>query len=114
MCIENGKFVTHVRGKKIALTPKELGQILDIPSGGNMLYDPEDEEWKDYNKREFYFVLSRISEEEYHEKRVESHGGEEPPKDFWSAGNFFINDRLLHYFLVYVMIPRNSNHCNIT
>ncbi|KAI5425615.1 hypothetical protein KIW84_031435 [Lathyrus oleraceus] len=43
MCIENGKFVTHVRGKKIALTPKRLGQILDIPSGGHMLYDPEDE-----------------------------------------------------------------------
>ncbi|KAI5432916.1 hypothetical protein KIW84_020290 [Lathyrus oleraceus] len=82
MCIENGKFVTHVRGKRIALTPKKLGQILDIPSGGSMLYDPEDEEWKEYNKREFYFGLSRISKEEYHEKMVESHGGEEPPKDF--------------------------------
>ncbi|KAI5446412.1 hypothetical protein KIW84_014298 [Lathyrus oleraceus] len=43
MCIENGKFVSHVRGKKITLTPKRLGQILDIPSGGHMLYDPEDE-----------------------------------------------------------------------
>ncbi|KAI5444065.1 hypothetical protein KIW84_012617 [Lathyrus oleraceus] len=113
MCIENGKFGTHVKGKKIALTPKKFGQILDIPSGGSMLYDPKDEKWKDYNKREFYFGLSRISEEEYHEKSIESHGREEPPKDFWSVGNFFINDRLLHYFLVYVMIPRNSNHCNI-
>ncbi|KAI5417299.1 hypothetical protein KIW84_042057 [Lathyrus oleraceus] len=91
MCIENGKFVTHVRGKKIALGPKRLGQILDIPSGGHM-----------------------ISEGEYHEKRVESHDGEEPPKDFWSAGNFFINDRLLHYFLAYVILPRNSNHCTVT
>ncbi|KAI5397598.1 hypothetical protein KIW84_063421 [Lathyrus oleraceus] len=54
-----------------------------------------------------------ISVEEYHEKRVESHDGEEPPKDIWSAGNFFINDRLPHYFLVYVMIFRNSNHFNI-
>ncbi|KAI5413227.1 hypothetical protein KIW84_057728 [Lathyrus oleraceus] len=44
MCIGNIKFVTHVRGKNIALTPKRLGQILDIPSGGRMLYDPEDEE----------------------------------------------------------------------
>ncbi|KAI5396766.1 hypothetical protein KIW84_062843 [Lathyrus oleraceus] len=88
ICIENGKFVTHVRGKKIALTPKRLGQILDIPSGG-------------YRK------------ENIMKKRVESHGGEEPPKDFWSAGKFFINDRLLHYFLVYVIIPRNSNHCTV-
>ncbi|KAI5416177.1 hypothetical protein KIW84_041285 [Lathyrus oleraceus] len=114
MCIENGKFVSHVRGKKISLTPKRLGQILDIPSGGHMLYDPEDEVWNDYNKREFYFGSSRISEGEYHVKRVESHGGEEPPKDFWSAGNFFINDRLLHYFLAYVIFPRNSNHCTVT
>ncbi|KAI5428538.1 hypothetical protein KIW84_033502 [Lathyrus oleraceus] len=114
MCIENGKFVSHVRGKKITLTPKRLGQILDIPSGGHMLYDPEDEVWNDYNKREFYFGLSRISEGEYHVKRVESHGGEEPPKDFWSARNFFINDGLLHYFLAYVMLPRNSNHCTVT
>ncbi|KAI5402214.1 hypothetical protein KIW84_050007 [Lathyrus oleraceus] len=101
-------------GKKITLTPKRLGQILDIPSGGHMLYDPEDEVWSDYNKREFYFGSSRISESEYHVKRVESHGGEEPPKDFWSAGNFFINDRLLPYFLAYVIFPRNSNHCTIT
>lgn len=107
MCIENGKFVSHVRGKKITLTPKRLGQILDIPSGGHMLYDPEDEVWNDYNKREFYFGSSRISEGEYHVKRVESHGGEERPKDFWSARNFFINDRLLHYFLAYVIFPRN-------
>lgn len=114
MRIENGKFVSHVRGKKIALSPKRLGQILDIPSGGHMLYDPEDELWNDYNKREFYFGSIRISEGEYHEKRVESHGGEEPPKDFWSAGNFFINDRLLHYFLAYVILPRNSNHCIVT
>ncbi|KAI5440889.1 hypothetical protein KIW84_010378 [Lathyrus oleraceus] len=96
MRIENGKFVSHVRGKKITLTPKRLGQIMDIPSGGHMLYDPEDEVWNDYYKREFYFGSSRISEGEYHVKRVESHGGEEPPKDFWSVGNFFINDRLLH------------------
>ncbi|KAI5405347.1 hypothetical protein KIW84_052211 [Lathyrus oleraceus] len=103
-----------IRGKKIALTPNRLGQILDIPSGGHMLYDPEDEEWNDYNKREFYFGSSKISEGEYHEKRVESHGGEEPPKDFLSAGNFSINDRVLHYVLVYIIIPRNSNHCTIT
>ncbi|KAI5446366.1 hypothetical protein KIW84_014267 [Lathyrus oleraceus] len=101
-------------GKKIVLTPKKLGQILDIPFGVSILYDLDDKEWKDYNKRDFHFSLSRILEEEYHEKRVDSHGEEEPPKDFWSARNFFINDRLLHYFLVYVMIPRNSNHCNIT
>lgn len=36
ICVENGKFVTHVKGKKIALAPKKLGQILDIPSGGSM------------------------------------------------------------------------------
>ncbi|KAI5441404.1 hypothetical protein KIW84_010755 [Lathyrus oleraceus] len=114
MCIENGKFVSHVRGKKITLTPKRLGQILDIPSGGHILYDPEDDVWNAYNKRKFYFGSSRISEGEYHIKRVESHGGEEPPKDFCSAGNFFINDRLLHYFLAYVIFPRNSNHCTVT
>lgn len=44
MCIENGKLVTHVRGKNIVLTPKKLGQILDISFGGSMLYNPEDEE----------------------------------------------------------------------
>ncbi|KAI5396686.1 hypothetical protein KIW84_062777 [Lathyrus oleraceus] len=47
-------------GKKITLTPKRLGQILDIPSGGHMLYDPDDEVWNDYNKREFYFGSSLI------------------------------------------------------
>ncbi|KAI5443445.1 hypothetical protein KIW84_012186 [Lathyrus oleraceus] len=66
--------------------------------------------FKDHTPEE----LERISEGEYHVKRVESHGGEEPPKDFWSAGNFFINDRLLHYFLAYVILPRNSNHYTVT
>ena len=37
-----------------------------------------------------------------------------PSRDSWSAGNFYIDDRLFHYFMVYIMFPRAGNHCTVT
>ena len=114
MHVDNHCLVTHVRGTHIELSEETFGKILGIPITGRFLYNSEDEVWADYDKKEFYFSLSRIPEEEYHAKRIDSHGGEEPLKEFWSAGNFSIDDRLLHYVLAYIVLPRSSNHCSVT
>ncbi|KAI5401653.1 hypothetical protein KIW84_066215 [Lathyrus oleraceus] len=47
-------------------------------------------------------------------KRKKSFGGDNPERVYWSPTKFSIDDRMLHYFLVYVVVPRFSNHCTIT
>src|SRR4051812_2070693 len=114
MHMENGKLISYVAGKRISLTFKLLGRILNIPSSGSSLYDPEDEAWADFNKRNFYYSIGRMTEQEFHAKRVKGLGGVEPSRGSWSAGIFYIDDRLFHYFMVYIMFPRAGNHCTVT
>ena len=114
MCYDNNKCYTYVLGKRIPLYSKTLGRILNIPYSGSTLYDPEDAAWENYQKREFFYSIGRLSESEYRAKRIRSLGGVTPARDTWSAGNFHIDDRLFHYFLVYILFPRAGNHCTVT
>ncbi|KAI5401589.1 hypothetical protein KIW84_066170 [Lathyrus oleraceus] len=58
--------------------------------------------------------LSRLSEHQFYNKRKKSSGGDLPERVYWSSAKFTLDDRMLHYFLVYVIVPRYSNHCTIT
>ncbi|KAI5386737.1 hypothetical protein KIW84_073041 [Lathyrus oleraceus] len=50
----------------------------------------------------------------FYNKRKKCFGGDNPKRVYWSPAKFSIYDRMLHYFLVYVIVPRFSNHCTIT
>ena len=104
-------MVTYVLGTRISLTPEIVGEILHIPYTGSSLYDPENEAWDDYRKKDFYYSTGRLSEAKFCAKRIRGLGGVIPSRDSWSAGNFYIDDRLFHYFMVYIMFPRAGNHC---
>ena len=103
-------MITYVLGTRISLTPEIVGEILHIPQIGSSLNDPEDEAWDDYKKKDFYYNIDRLNEAEFRAKRIRGLGGVIPSRDSWSAGNFFIDDRLFHYFIVYIMFLRAGNH----
>lgn len=84
-----------------------------VPSS-TTLYNPDDERWTDYDKRRFYLSLARISPQEAHARRARLHGGTLSERENWTAGIFNIDDRMFHYFLVYILFPRAGNHCLVT
>ncbi|KAI5440984.1 hypothetical protein KIW84_010447 [Lathyrus oleraceus] len=57
-----------------------------------------------YNKRDFYYIISRILENEFIQKRQRLVGGS-PERNSWSAGILTIDDKLIHYFLACVNWP---------
>lgn len=111
----DGKSVhTTINGRKLKLPSSMISEVLGLVPSGTTLYDPEDERWNEYNKRSFYLSLARIPPHEAHARRVRLHGGNLPERENWSAGIFNIDDRMFHYFLVYVLFPRAGNHCLVT
>lgn len=111
----DGKILyTVINGRKINLPSKLLSELFGLPTSGCTLYDPDNKAWEDFNKRRFYLSMARIPPQEAHARRVRLHCGNIPERDSWMASIFNIDDRLFHYFLVYVLFPRAGNHCTVT
>lgn len=113
MVTKKGKLTFMVKGVPISMTATELSSILGIPIGGHRFVGKK-ALWEDYSKHAFYYGLSRLSEHQFYNKRKKSLGGYLPEDVYWSPAKFTIDDRMLHYFLVYVIVPIFSNHCTIT
>lgn len=113
MVSKKGKLTSVVKGVPISMTTTELSFVLGILSGGHKFVVTK-APWEDYSKHAFYYGLSGLSEHQFYNKRKKSSGRDLPERVYWSPTNFTLNDRMLHYFLVYVIVPRYSNHCTIT
>ncbi|KAI5436012.1 hypothetical protein KIW84_022444 [Lathyrus oleraceus] len=113
MVRKKGKLTFIVKGVPIPLTASDICAIFEIPPGGHKFVGTIST-WENYTKHAFYYSLSRLSEHQIYNKRNKSYGGDNPERVYWSPAKFSINDRMLHYFLVYVVVPRFSNHCTIT
>jgi hypothetical protein len=113
MVKKKGKFTSVMKGVPISLTASDICAIFEIPPGGHKFVGTLSP-WENYSKHAFYYSLSRLSEHQIYNKRKKSSGGDNSERVYWSLENFSINDRMLHYFLVYVVVLRFSNHCTIT
>ncbi|KAF1884374.1 hypothetical protein Lal_00033550 [Lupinus albus] len=70
-------------------------------------------DWDDYDRKKFYLSICRISKEEIERRKQKSLGEIVKNRDILSAGYLTLEDRLLHYFLTYVILPKFSNHSQI-
>ncbi|KAI5389759.1 hypothetical protein KIW84_075164 [Lathyrus oleraceus] len=113
MVKKKGKLTYVVKGVPISLTASDISDIFEIPTGGHKFVGTK-APWEDYSKHAFYYSLSRLSEHQLYNKRKKSFGGDNSERVYWSPTKFSIDDRMLHYFMVYVIVPRFSNHCTIT
>lgn len=67
-----------------------------------------------YDKKEFYYGIFRLSEHDFIQKRKKIQSGKLLERNSWSVGIFYIDDRLIHYILGYVIVPKYSNHSTIS
>ncbi|KAF1891292.1 hypothetical protein Lal_00001435 [Lupinus albus] len=68
----------------------------------------------DYDRKKFYLSICRISKEEIERRKQQSLGETVKNSDILSAGYLTLEDRLIHYFLTYVILPKFSNHSQIS
>ncbi|KAF1869306.1 hypothetical protein Lal_00018399 [Lupinus albus] len=109
--LENEALYSYVKGKHIALTLTEFGECLSLPSTGAMLGSFIECPWSGFNKREFYFSLRRFSEAEISRKRSRSAAGSS--RETLGVGNLTVENRLLHYFLEYIIFQKGSNYSRV-
>ncbi|KAF1898772.1 hypothetical protein Lal_00022717 [Lupinus albus] len=87
-------MTSHVKGKDTVLDMKTFSSICyDIPMIGD---------------------ITRISKEEIERRKQQSLGETVKNRDILSVGYLTLEDRLIHYFLSYVILPKFSNHSQIS
>ncbi|KAF1866194.1 hypothetical protein Lal_00024191 [Lupinus albus] len=107
-------MTSHVKGKDIVLDIKTFSSICcDIPMTGDITSFGLVCDWDDYDRKKFYLSICRIPKEEIKRQNQQSCGETVKNKDILSAGYFTLEDRLVHYFLTYVTLPKFSNHSQI-
>jgi hypothetical protein len=112
MKFENNVLTSAVKGIPISLTVQTLGECIKIPYEGVEIRTGYDAQLEGYAKKDFFYSISRYSEHAFNEKRRKT-SGRLSEKPFWSAGILEIDDRMIHYFLCYVLVPKFSNHATI-
>ncbi|KAF1870742.1 hypothetical protein Lal_00026515 [Lupinus albus] len=108
-------MTSHVKRKDIVLDMKTFSSICcDIPmtrdiTGFGLVCD-----WDDYNHKKFYLYICRISKEEIERRKQQSLGEPVKNRDIIFAGYLTLEYDLVHYFLTYVILPKFSNHSQIS
>ncbi|KAF1894546.1 hypothetical protein Lal_00039647 [Lupinus albus] len=106
---------SHVKGKDIVLDMKTFSSICcDIPMIGDITGFGLVCEWYYYDRKKFYLSLCRISKEEIERRKQQSLGEIVKNRDILFAGYLMLEDRLIHYFLSYVILPKFSIHSQIS
>ncbi|KAF1865940.1 hypothetical protein Lal_00041721 [Lupinus albus] len=108
-------MTSHFKGKDIVLDMKLFSSICcDIPIIGDITDFDLVCEWDDYDHKKFYLSICRIYKEEIERRKQQNLGETVKNRDILSAGYLTLEDPLIHYFLSYVILPKFSNHSQIS
>ncbi|CAL0307527.1 unnamed protein product [Lupinus luteus] len=115
MNFRKNRINSYVKGKEIVLDLNTFGSLCcNIPSKENIVGFGLQCEWDNYDRKEFYYSMCRISRDEIELRKQQSLGETVKNRDILSAGHLKLEDRLLHYLLNYVILPKFSNHSQIS
>ncbi|KAF1870780.1 hypothetical protein Lal_00025616 [Lupinus albus] len=103
-------MTSHVKRKDIVLDMKTFSSICsDIPMIGDITGFGLVCDCDDYDRKKFYLSICIISNEEIERRKQQSLGETIKNKDILSVGYLTLEDRLVHHFLTYVILPKFSN-----
>ncbi|KAF1892754.1 hypothetical protein Lal_00042647 [Lupinus albus] len=63
-------------------------------------------DWDNYDRKEFYISVCRISKEEIEQRKQQGFCETVKNKDILSTRYLKLEDHLLHYFISYVILPK--------
>ncbi|KAF1863238.1 hypothetical protein Lal_00014701 [Lupinus albus] len=106
-CNMKNLMTSHVKRKDIVLDMKTFSSICcDIPMTGDITGFGLVCEWDDYDRKKFYLSICRISKEEIERRKQKSLGETVKNTYILSAGYLTLEDRLIHYFLTYMLMQQ--------
>ncbi|KAF1894599.1 hypothetical protein Lal_00031419 [Lupinus albus] len=112
--LRKNRLTSLMKGKYIILEMKTFSSICgNIPYHGSIKDFGLACDWDNYDRKEFYYSMCRFSKEEIDLRKQMALGETVKNRDILAVGNLNLEDRLLHYFLSYVIIPKFSNHSQI-
>lgn len=109
---DNMFMTSKVKGNEIELNMEELGSFLGIPSEGEEIshvMKRDSEIWKDFKCMDYYFSITRYSHEE-----ILGRSNPFTPRFHRLAKTLSVSDRMLHFVLAYVLVPKDSNHSQLS
>lgn len=95
MSFKKDKLTSFVKGVPISLSIKELGECLSIPYVGAEIRTNFNAQLENYNKIDFYYSITRFSEDEIQQKRRMT-SGIILECALWSDDNLTIDDEMLN------------------
>ncbi|KAF1862601.1 hypothetical protein Lal_00014141 [Lupinus albus] len=108
---QKNHLTSYVNGKDISLDAKTFSSLCwNIPTQGSTTGFGLD----NFDRKGFYYSLCRISKEEIEKRKKQGFGEIVKNRDILSCGYLKLEDRLLHYFMIYVILPKFSNHSQIS
>lgn len=105
-------FTTKVKNVEICMDLKQLGTCLEIPSEGEAFRhgtEPDTDAWSNYNSLEYFVSISRGTQ-----ASLVSQQKSESSRVVKFVNHLFVSDRMLHYVLAYVLVPKHSNHAQVS
>lgn len=99
-----------VRNCEIAEDLNNIALSLGIPSSGYFLRKGvtfNDGPWAEYNTMEYFYSICRVPREQVM-------AGQRTARTLRYAKHLTVNDRMLHYIIYYVLVPKDSKHSQIS
>lgn len=105
-------FTAKVKNVEICMDLKQLGTCLQIPSEGEKIRhetEPDTDAWSNYNSLEYFVSISRGTR-----ASLMSRQKSEPSRVVILVNLLSVSDRMLHYVLAYVLVPKHSYHAQVS
>ncbi|KAF1879874.1 hypothetical protein Lal_00014174 [Lupinus albus] len=112
--LRKNHLTSSIKRMEIIIDLKTFSSICcNIPYHESIKYFGLACDWDNYDIKDFYYSMHRFSRDEIEMHKEMALGETIKSRDILAVGNLNLEDRMLHYFLSYVIIPKYSNHSQI-
>lgn len=101
-------LTSRVKNTDIVMDIEAFGNCLGLPYKGQSFLHGFTQEWEGYSKMDYFFHICRVSQQAILGKKNPASS-----RVLLFSKNLTISDRMLHYLISYVLIPKHSNHSQI-
>lgn len=101
-------LTSRVKNIEIVLSLEDLENCPNVPFKGQKILHGYVLECSEYNEMDNYISILRMTQEEIQSKQNTSSS-----RFIFSASNLTVSDRMLHFIIAYILVPKHSNHSQI-
>lgn len=101
-------LTSRVKNTDIVMDIEAFGSFLGLPYKGQSFIHGFTPEWEGYSKMDYFFHICRVSQQAILGKKNPASS-----RVLLFSKNLTVSDRMLHYLISYVLMPKYSNHSQI-